>query len=209
MNIINIVKALTFFLLLWSFCAVNTAYAKDSSSHPNPNLSIQLGGVPAVFLTPIRVIDIKSPDGESITIQPPFFRFSLSFKNTNPSGQTLVITGVRVEVFTSQNEGLTPDLISEFVPSDCLYEDDAKKGLINPCGLPASSAYASIRPDDSIYTLPYTFYVENLPEQEDGSFSYPISVEIFGFWSDETDPKKATGILTDRLEETKIEFHTL
>ena len=97
-----------------------------------------------------------------------------------------------------------PDTKGEFLPSDCPYESAA----MNPCGLFGADVFASLRPEDPIYTIPYRFYITSLPEPAGGSFVYRVSLEILGFWSDETDVGTASNTPSNRLKKTQVIFST-
>ena len=158
-----------------------------SCSQDPSYVTLLVDGKPTVFTTPKRINDPKSLGEDNIiTIEPPYFSFQLSVKNDSPSGQTLVVTGVQIGISLSKNKTGTPDMKGEYLPSDCPYED---AGRSNPCGLFGADVFASLRPEDPLYTIPYRFYASSLPEPEGDSFVYRVSLEILGFWSDETDAK--------------------
>ena len=170
------------------------------------HVTLLVDGVPTVFTTPKRINDPLG-GGDVITVEPPYFSFQLSVKNDSPSGQTLVITGVHIGIFLSGNKTGNPDSKAEFLPADCPYEN---AGLLNPCGLFGANIYASLRPEDPLFTIPYRFYVSSLPKQKNGSFVYQVSLEILGFWSDETDVVIASNTPSNRLNKTPSDVpHTI
>ena len=173
-----------------------------SGAPSSQSVALQIDGIPRVFTTPKIVPDPKRSEETSVQITPPYFSFRFSLRNDSPSDHTLVVTGVRVSIFTKENQSWTPDATVEYLPSGCFFE----KNGANPCALFDSQTFAVLLPTGDLHAMPLRFYVENLPEQE--GFIYTVHLEILGFWSEESDPLLAAKNEHYRLERTKVTFFT-
>ncbi len=198
-------KAVLIYLFVWLCACAKDSTDSNSSHNPPPTLSSQvkvsINGKPRVSTNKKRMPLPGTNPIEYEEVTPPHFSFVLSIENK--ASQTLVVTGFVLEISKNNSrKGEAPTATQEYLPSDCVYEENK-----NPCDLVDPNTYAVLAPGSDVHTLPIVFYVQSLPEN-DNSFVYHVKLELLGFFSDERDPAQAILNESERFEGNFIIFST-
>ena len=167
---------------------------------PSADVDVLIDGKPRVSLSK-RTIRNPYDGSDGFKPTPPHFHFDLSIRNR--SDKTLVVEGFRLEVFTKGNFTGEPSGTTDFFPDICPFNREKNE---NPCGLFDANTFKVLGAKSEVVTLPITFYMHSLPDNE-GSYVYRLRLELFGFFSEETDPYRAILKESDRLKKV-ISFST-